>query len=122
VAPLPVAEKVSEPVADKPAPAVEQAVAKPSIDRSVVSAVVGSHRGEILKCFADGKKTKPDMKGSVNVTLSVTPDGNVSRPQVQSSLGAPLVAACVAKAVASWKFPARQGTGLAVVSYPFTLN
>jgi outer membrane biosynthesis protein TonB len=62
------------------------------------------------------------MKGQLTVVLNVTPAGVVTRPQVQSGLGAPLVAACVAKAVSSWKFPAHAGTGNATVAYPFTLN
>jgi serine/threonine protein kinase len=96
--------------------------AKPTIAQNVVASVVAAHRSEILGCFAKGKKQQPDLKGVVTVTLAVTPDGYVSRPQVQSTLGAPMVAACVAAAVGAWKFPARQGTGLAKVSYPFTLN
>jgi hypothetical protein len=96
--------------------------AKPSIAQNVVASVVAAHRSEILSCFAKGKKQQPELKGVVTVTLPVTPDGYVSRPQVQSTLGAPMVAACVAAAVGAWKFPARQGTGLATVSYPFTLN
>src|SRR5262249_40336065 len=42
------------------------AVAQPGIDRAVVSSVVGTHRPEVLKCFAEGKKKNGSMKGTLN--------------------------------------------------------
>ncbi len=120
---------VAEPAVDaslpKPEPiavVVPTPVAKPSIERHVVNAVVAAHHGEILKCFADGKKIKQDLKGQITVVLNVNAAGVVTRPQVQSGLGAPMVAACVAKAVSRWTFPARPGGAVAQVAYPFTLN
>lgn len=127
--PVVVAAPVLAPVAVAPQPAPDSSavvapvpVAKPAIDRSVVSAVVAAHRGEILKCFADGKKIKNDLKGQLTIVLNVGANGVVTRPQVQSGLGAPMVAACVAKAVSRWTFPARPGGAVAQVTYPFTLH
>ncbi len=55
--------------------------------------------------------------------LAVESNGKVKQVQVQSTLGSPLVAACIARSVNSWKFPSRaSGQQLAMVSYPFTIN
>jgi serine/threonine protein kinase len=94
----------------------------PSIDRATVSSVISTHRPEVLKCFADGKKKNAAMKGTINLHLAVEPSGKVHRVQVQSTLNAPLVAACVAKAANNWTFPSRLGSEVATVEYPFTIN
>jgi hypothetical protein len=112
-------EKVVE--APKVEPKVEEIV-RPSLDRGVVSSVIATHRPEVLKCFAEGKKKNAAMKGTLNLQLQVNAAGAVSRVQVQSTLNNPLVAACVAKAANTWKFPARKGGEVATVAYPFTIN
>lgn len=126
--PAPV-EPVVEPEVAKvePAPAPVPAVVKPepprpAFDKAVVSAVVGQNRPAVMKCFADGKKANPKMKGKLSVHLAVDAAGKVKQVQVSSTLGNPLVAACVAKLVNGWKFPARATDQLAMVSYPFTIN
>jgi serine/threonine protein kinase len=112
--PKPEPEKVAE------APQVD--AARPSVDRATVSQVIATHRPEVLKCLAEGKKKNPAMKGTLSLQLQVEPSGKVQRVQVQSTLNAPLVAACVVRAANTWKFPVRQGGEVASVSYPFTIN
>ncbi|HEY4176498.1 MAG TPA: protein kinase [Kofleriaceae bacterium] len=109
------------PAAAQTAQNAQAAVAQPSIDRGVISSVISQHRIEVLKCFAEGKKSNTSMKGTVNLTLNVDAAGKV-HSQVQSTLGAPMVAACVIKAANTWKFPARNGATDATVTYPFTIN
>ncbi len=113
----PKAEPAAMP-AEQPKPQTTQ----PTIDNGTVTAVVGQHRPEVLKCFADGKKKNPAMKGTLSLQLQVDASGKVHRVQVQSTLGAPLVAACVVKSANAWHFPNRAGGDLATVSYPFTIN
>ncbi|MEO7096514.1 MAG: AgmX/PglI C-terminal domain-containing protein, partial [Polyangiales bacterium] len=127
VEPAPVVEpvKTAEPAVVKPEPKVEPvaepALAKPAIDKATLSSVVGQHRPEILKCLAEGKKKAPTMKGTVTLQLQVDAAGKV-RAQVQSTLGSPLVAACVIKAANGWRFPSRSGGEMANIAYPFTIN
>ncbi|HEY5945289.1 MAG TPA: AgmX/PglI C-terminal domain-containing protein, partial [Kofleriaceae bacterium] len=141
--PPPVEAKVEAPVVEptkqeepklEPAKPVAETVAKqepkveasedvlPSIDRATVSSVISTHRPEVLKCFAEGKKKNPAMKGTLSLQLQVNGAGAVHRVQVQSTLNNPLVAACVVKAATAWKFPSRNGGELATVAYPFTIN
>jgi hypothetical protein len=122
--PEPVAPKVEPTIEPKVEPKVEpklEAVAKPTLDKGVVTAMIGQHRPEVLKCFAEGKKKNAAMKGTVNLQLQVDASGKV-RAQVQSTLNNPMVAACVIKAASVWKFPARVGGDVATVVYPFTIN
>ncbi len=76
----------------------------------------------MLRCFADGKKKNPAMKGTLNLQLQVNAAGAVARVQVQSTLNNSIVAACVVKAGNGWKFPARANAETASVTYPFTIN
>jgi len=124
--PQPTAEPVVTRTAVEPKPAVdmpkaEPAVAKPAIDKATVSSVVGAHRPEVLKCFAEGKKKNPNMKGTVTLQLQVDSGGKV-RAQVQSTLNNPLVAACVIKSANAWRFPSRAAGDPQLVVYPFTIN
>ena len=99
------------------------APAHPAIDNAIVSSVVGTHRPEVLKCFADGKKKDRSLKGTVKLMLQVDVSGKVHHIQVQSTLKDPLVAACVVRSANGWKFPPRSGNGdIATVTYPFTIN
>ena len=111
----------TEPIAKtEPEPAVSK---QPAIDNATVSSVVGTHRPEVLKCFAEGKKKDHGLKGVVALQMQVDAGGKVHHIQVQSTLKDPLVAACVVKSANNWKFPTRSGNGeLATVSYPFTIN
>jgi len=122
-APEPVVTKKD--VEPKPAvadlPKSEPAVARPAIDKATVTSVVGAHRPEVLKCFAEGKKKNPNMKGTVTLQLQVDSGGKV-RAQVQSTLNNPLVAACVIKSANTWRFPSRAGGDPQLVVYPFTIN
>ena len=124
VSPTKVAEapKSDVPTTTTTAPTVAAAVARPAIDRATVSSVISTHRPEVLKCFADGKKKNAAMKGTISLQLQVDPAGKVHRVQVQSTLNAPLVAACVVKAANTWAFPSRNGGEVATIEYPFTIN
>jgi serine/threonine-protein kinase len=114
---MPVAN-VDEP---KPAATMPEA-ARPAIDKATVSSVIGQHRPEVLKCFAEGKKKDHAMKGTLDLQLEVDATGKVKHIQVQSTINNPLVAACVVKSANAWRFPSRGGADMATVNYPFTIN
>jgi serine/threonine-protein kinase len=114
--------KPDEPKPVEPKPEVKPEPMKPAIDMATVTAVVGTHRPEVLKCFAEGKKLSSKMKGTLTVQLQVDLTGKVKRVQVQSTLGAPIVAACVVKSANNWHFPGRASGQMATVNYPFVIN
>jgi TonB family protein len=92
------------------------------LDKSVVNGVVARNRGQINTCYEQGKKSNPKLRGDVTVSMTVDDKGTVSRPQISSTLGNPVVAACILKAVGRWKFPARPGGSTATASYKFALQ
>jgi hypothetical protein len=109
--------------ADEPKPAATMPEpARPAIDKATVSSVIGQHRPEVLKCFAEGKKKDHAMKGTLDLQLEVDAMGKVKHIQVQSTINNPLVAACVVRSANAWRFPSRGGADLATVNYPFTIN
>src|SRR5262249_19105847 len=63
---------------------------KPTIDNATVTSVVASHRPEVIKCFADGKKRDRSLNGTVTLQLAVDASGKVARVQIQSTLTSPL--------------------------------
>jgi serine/threonine-protein kinase len=108
---------------DEPKPAATMPEpARPAIDKATVSSVIGQHRPEVLKCFAEGKKKDHAMKGTLDLQLEVDATGKVKHIQVQSTINNPLVAACVVKSANAWRFPSRGGADMATVNYPFTIN
>jgi serine/threonine protein kinase len=128
--PTPVPEPVPTRVgAPEPRAAIAEApveeslhIARPTIDRDTMASVIATHRPQVLKCFTDGKKKRPTMKGTLTLQLHVAASGAVQRVQVQSTLDNPLVAACVVRAAGTWRFPVRAGGETATVAYPFTFN
>jgi serine/threonine-protein kinase len=92
------------------------------LEKSMVNSVAGKYRGEVRACYEQGKKANPKLKGDVTVSMTVDASGAVSRPQVSSTLGNPVVAACILKSVGKWKFPARPGGSAANASYKFALQ
>jgi tRNA A-37 threonylcarbamoyl transferase component Bud32 len=117
--------KPAEPMPDpvKPAePIRPPEPVKPAIAVATVASVVGSHRPEVFKCFAEGRKKDKNLKGTLTLQLAVEASGRVKQVQIQTNLTNPLVAGCVVKAARAWRFPARPAGDIANVSYPFTLN
>ncbi|HKU41418.1 MAG TPA: AgmX/PglI C-terminal domain-containing protein, partial [Polyangiales bacterium] len=59
----------------------------------------------------------------VSVKFMIAPTGAVQTSVIQSSdLGSPAAESCIAQAVRRWSFPAPEGGGVVVVSYPFLLS
>jgi hypothetical protein len=122
VEPKPDPKDLMEPKGDV-VPEAKPEPAKPAIDQATLAAVVGKNRPAVLKCFAEGKKANPKLKGTLTLTLGVDASGAVKRVQVQSTItGQPMLAACVVKAAHAWHFPARNDGQMANVAYPFVIN
>lgn len=118
--------EVAQPTPPQPkSDAAEPAVAAPKkngISVAQLHAVVGENRPAVLKCFAEGKKVNPKLKGTVNLQLQVDLTGRVRQVQVSSTLtGAPMVSACIVKSAYGWRFPS-SSEPMSTVQYPFSIN
>ena len=97
-----------------------------SLDKRVIRKVIGQHKSEVKACYEKQLMVDGTLAGRLEVKFSISEDGVViSVVIVSNTLSAEpgeAVGACVAKAMESWNFPAAQGGGLVVVTYPFNFE
>ncbi len=93
-----------------------------SLSKEVIRRIIGRHINEIRFCYEQELNTRPDLQGRVSIKFIISPTGAVQTAAVDNSdLGNAKVEQCMAQAVRRWTFPAPEGGGIVVVSYPFVL-
>ncbi|HEX5661767.1 MAG TPA: AgmX/PglI C-terminal domain-containing protein [Polyangiales bacterium] len=94
-----------------------------SLSKEVIRRVIQRHINEVRFCYEQELSSRPDLGGRVQVKFIVSPSGAVQAANVESStLGATRAENCIAQAVRRWTFPAPDGGGIVIVSYPFVLE
>ncbi len=94
-----------------------------SLSKEVIRRVVRRHINEVKFCYERELNTRPDLAGRVAIKFIISATGAVQSANVaNSSLGNANVEQCVAQAVRRWAFPAPDGGGIVVVTYPFMLS
>ncbi len=94
-----------------------------SLSKEVIRRVIQRHINEVRFCYEQELSSRPDLGGRVQVKFIVSPSGAVQAANVESStLGAARAENCIAQAVRRWTFPAPDGGGIVIVSYPFVLE
>jgi TonB family protein len=94
-----------------------------SLDKEVIRAVVRAHLDEVRECYDAIGLTQPSARGRLAIKFGISPSGAVQTScLVSSDLGAPPVDACVLERVLNWRFPAPEGGGWVIVTYPFTFE
>ena len=94
-----------------------------SLSKEVIRRVIGRHINEVRFCYEQELSSRPDLSGRVQVKFIISPSGAVQAANVESStLGAARAEGCIAQAVRRWTFPAPDGGGIVIVSYPFVLE
>jgi pSer/pThr/pTyr-binding forkhead associated (FHA) protein len=94
-----------------------------SLSKEVIRRVIQRHINEVRFCYEQELSSRPDLGGRVQVKFIVSPSGAVQAANVESTtLGAPRAENCIAQAVRRWTFPAPDGGGIVIVSYPFVLE
>jgi TonB family protein len=100
--PAPPAPAVTTP-APTPVPAPPSGPVEPpmaTLSNATVYAIASEHSKQLSQC--EGGE---DLHGDVAVSFQIDGTGKVVKAQLSSSIKNPKVAACVLKAVQSWKFP-----------------
>jgi hypothetical protein len=93
-----------------------------SLSKEIIRRVIGRHVNEIRFCYEQQLIAHPDLQGRVSAKFIIAPTGAVQTAAVtQSDLGNPAAEQCIAKALARWIFPAPEGGGVVIVTYPFVL-
>ncbi len=94
-----------------------------SLSREVIRRVIRRHTNEVKFCYEQELNSRPDLSGRVPVRFIISPTGAVQAAQVQgSTLRNQRVESCIAQAVRRWTFPAPDGGGIVIVTYPFVLQ
>ena len=106
-----------------PPPITGKGTVKGSLSKEAIRRVIRQHLNEVRFCYEQGLSSQPDLEGRVTVAFLISPAGTVQCSSVPSStLGAPKVDACIAKAVRRWTFPSPEDGGVVFVKYPFMLK
>jgi TonB family protein len=94
-----------------------------SLSKEVIRRIIGRHINEVRFCYEQELNARPDLQGRVAVKFIISPTGAVQTAAVDNSdLGNPKAEQCIAQAVRRWTFPAPEGGGIVVVTYPFVLS
>ncbi len=92
------------------------------IGKDAIRRVIRQHINEVRFCYEKGLVDQPDLEGRVSVGFVIKADGAVGSAKIKdSTLGNQAVESCIAGAVERWTFPAPEGCGVVIVSYPFSL-
>jgi hypothetical protein len=97
-------------------PRIEPAEIEGSLDLTRVSETIRRGNGAIKACYVRGLKHNPTLGGTLRVRITVAGAGTVRNVSVRgTTLADTGVAACAAKAIRGWRFPASvDGRGGAV--------
>jgi TonB family protein len=94
-----------------------------SLSKEVIRRVIQRHVNEIRYCYEQGLGAHPDLEGRVAVKFIIGPSGEVRIAAIASSdLANRAVEACILGAIRRWSFPAPDGGGVVMVTYPFALQ
>jgi hypothetical protein len=93
-----------------------------ALDKSIIRRVIRLHMNEMKYCYDQELTRNPSLGGRVVVHFAISGQGQVLTSALQSStMGNTTVENCMVQAVKRWPFPAPDGGGLVLVSYPFVL-
>ena len=82
--------------------------------------MIRRHINEVRFCYEQELNQRPDLEGRVSIKFIIAASGAVQTAMVAAStVGSSRVDKCVAKAVRRWTFPAPDGGGIVIVTYPF---
>jgi hypothetical protein len=91
------------------------------IGKEAIRRVIRQHINEVRHCYEKGLMEEPDLEGRVSVGFVIKGDGAVGGAKIKdSTLGSKPVESCITKAIERWTFPAPEGCGVVIVSYPFS--
>jgi len=100
-----------------------QADVRGSLSKEVIRRIIGRHISEVKFCYEQGLTQRPDLQGRISVKFAIAPTGAVQfAVRAESSLEDPKVDACIVQSVQRWIFPAPDGGGIVIVTYPFVLE
>jgi TonB family protein len=94
-----------------------------SLDKEIIRRIVRRNINQVRFCYQEALTRHPSLEGRLVTQFTIAPTGRVLAAMIESSTLKELsVEACVVNAVKRLEFPAPEGGGLVMVSYPFTFS
>ena len=94
-----------------------------ALDRDAIERVIRGHLAQIRYCYQRQLQRDWDLEGRIVFRFVIARDGSVSSVEVvESGLEDQVVESCVSKQLMRLKFPAPDGGGIVVVTYPFVFS
>lgn len=108
-------------------PTIKSGVAnvRGALAKEVIRRYIHMNMNKIKFCYEQKLRVRPDLTGRVAIRFIIGPDGTVTNSIVEQSetnLGDPEVENCVAQVVSRIIFPAPEGGGIVIVTYPFVFQ
>jgi hypothetical protein len=102
---------------------ISKADIRGSLSKEVIRRTVQLHLNEVRHCYEQGLNARPDLQGRVAVKFVIGASGAVTiATRADSDVGERGVESCIVDAVGRWTFPAPEGGGIVIVTYPFVLQ
>jgi Ca-activated chloride channel homolog len=93
-----------------------------SLSKDVIRRIIKRHLNEVRFCYEQQLQSDPTLAGRVVIKFVVDARGDViAASAVESTFADTIIESCILQAVRRWKFPAPEGGGNVVVTYPFEL-
>ncbi len=94
-----------------------------SLERSLIDEVIKRNLPQIRYCYQRELTRHPELGGKVVMKFTIAGDGTVSAASTKSSsLGNEAVENCLVGRFMRMQFPAPEGRGIVIVSYPFLFS
>jgi len=108
---------------NRPAVVAGMAAVRGSLSREVIRRVIRRHINRVRYCYERQLQSEPSLEGRLTIRFTIAATGNSqSAAAVADTLGSGAVQSCVVQVVRTMRFPAPNGGGVVVVSYPFVFR
>jgi biopolymer transport protein ExbD len=102
-------------------PTEAPAVTRGSLDKEIIRVVIRQHIGAVKACYERALAADATLSGRLQARFTITATGLVDRDvAVEGPAELTAVGDCLANTIRTWRFPAPEGGGVVIVSYPFS--
>lgn len=123
---VPPAVRAPLPPVAVPTPTAVAPPPPPTVDRHAVKAAITAAKPGVTDCYQQALARNPELGGILKVQFTVTRQDGTGRIKdaeiADEGLGNPFFEMCVLTALGEMEYPAPEGEGEVVVTYPFKLQ
>lgn len=84
-----------------------------ALDKEIVRRIAEHRKEDLLTCYREALKRRPDLSGWVNVRYTVSSIGYLSKVQVkEATLKDKRMHNCLVSKIKKWRFPSAKGGGI----------